>query len=83
MTDQAASEARWRELVEAEMRYRGYTDERIEVASRVPAHVDRCYFDHNNHSWVCSAPCGTSYHPDADEYDEIAGIIGRALGEIS
>lgn len=75
----SALDALWRNLVETEMRYRGYTDEQIEVAGRVPVHVDRCYFDHNNHAWVCSAPSGTSYHPDADEYGEIVGVIERAL----
>lgn len=83
MTDQQSTEDRWRELVEAEMRYRGYSDHEIERARRVPEHVAECEYDWNSHAWDCNDENGQSRHPISDEYEEICGIIGRALGEIS
>jgi hypothetical protein len=78
----AAFEYLWRNLVEMEMRHRGYSDAEIELASRVPAHTDECEFDMNTYAWDCSDEEGKSHHPIADEYDDLAGIIGRALERV-
>lgn len=81
-TDDEAFQYLWRNLVHAEMRHRGYNDEEIEAASRVPSHTDLCEFDWNTYAWDCTDDEGKSHHPIADEYGELADLIGRTLERI-
>lgn len=73
-----AYETLWRSLVEAEMRYRGYTDDEIAKA-REPNHADLCDFDGGSYGWICTDENGDSNHPVADEYGEVCDVIGRVL----
>lgn len=72
----------WRLLVESEMRFRGYSDEDIEVAGRVPSHTDDCEYESNTYSWLCEDENGKSFHPLADEYGEVADLVGRTLSRL-
>ena len=78
-----ADEPRWREAVEAEMRLRGYTAEEIDAAEKHSCFNFGCLWDENAARWICEDDEGNSIHPVADEYGELVGVIGRALGEIS
>lgn len=69
----------WRQLVWAEMRHRGYTDEQIKAAERQRCATDVCEWDGNSMRWDCFDEDGKSNHPVTDELAEIAGVIDRAL----
>lgn len=76
VTDEAFA-ALWKSLTEAELRHYGYTDEQIALANKVPPHTSDCTFEAMD--WDCTDEHGKSFHPEADEADLVAGIIGRAL----
>lgn len=74
-----ATEEQWKRLVENELRFYGYTDEQIALAAMPNPHVPACEFDHNHTTWACMDENGLSFHPEWDEAEHIAGVIGRAL----
>lgn len=81
-TDKKTYEYLWRNLVEAEMRFRGYSDDEIKQASESPPHTDQCEFDHNSYHWYCTDENGEPFHPIADEYGELADLVDRTLDRI-
>jgi hypothetical protein len=72
-------EALWRKLVHLEMELRGFTAEEIAAAERHTCKAFGCEWDWNHSAWDCTDEDGKSRHPVADEYEEIVGVIGRAL----
>lgn len=86
MTDSKTAtvpEAKWRELVWDEMRYRGYTDAEIKAAENQRCLDSACEWNGNSLAWDCSDEEGHSHHPVADELHDIMGVIERALEAIS
>lgn len=70
----------WSTLVDAELRHRGYTDDDLAAMDGGRKHTDACEL--TDHGYSCEGEDGKPLHPEHDEADEIAGIIGRAFGWI-
>lgn len=66
-----------RQLVEAELRYYGYTDEQIALAMVDDPHTDRCEFV--GMDWQCEGEDGKANHLEWDEAHHVGGVIGRAV----
>lgn len=81
-TSQRFSEELIRDLIEAELRYYGYTDDQIALTRLESPHTDQCEFEGNSYHWQCEDENGKSSHPEWDEANEIGGVIVRALDNL-
>lgn len=73
-----AIEAQWEQLVEKELRHYGYTEEQIAATKEEREHTEHCEL--TEFGWQCEDEDGKPQHPLHDEAEEVAGIIGRAMG---